>query len=294
MSHNEPDALLPDEPQLPGPDIPNADVDEHGVFRFPIGESEVFEHLRIEFSTAPLLKEDEPIEWLWPGRIPLGMVTLLEGASSSGKSLVVLDMAARVTSGKPWPGGGAEPHRAGDVLLFCGDPDGWERVVLPRLLHAGADMPRVGRCTQVDSRDPAVMQRNKDRSQRRLSFPHDLVMLEHNIRLRPETRLVVIDPLSAYCANDRDYREALRQLDEIAARRQVAIVVTARPKGAAARRWQPHECDRARRPSAPFIASWWIPKTASCTTWRRSGRPSARSRSGCRSRSVPGTSSAAG
>ncbi len=232
------------EPQLLGPEIPQADVNELGVFRFSTGESETYDQMRIEFSTAPLFAEDLPIEWLWPGRIPLGMVTFLEGAGSSGKSLVVLDMAARVTRGKPWPGGGPGEQRPADVLMFCGDPDSWERIILPRLLHAGADIPRVGRCLLVDSRDGAVMERGKEWTKRPIRFPHDLTILEHNIRLRPETRLVVIDPLSAYCTNDHDFRETLRQLEEVAARRNVAIVVTSRPKGAAARRWRPHEADR--------------------------------------------------
>jgi hypothetical protein len=235
---------VPESAPFPGPEIPNADVNERGVFRFGNGKAEVFEWARIEVPIAPLFQEEQPIEWLWPERIPLGMVTLLEGASSAGKSLVVLDMAARVTSGKSWPGCVHEPHPAGDVLLLGGDPDSWERVVLPRLSHAGADLSRVGRCGIVEGYVAVETERKKAEIRRRLSFPHDLVMLEFNIRRRPETRLVVIDSLSAFCADDRAYRETLRQLDEIAARRHVAIVVTDRPKGRQARQWRPHECDR--------------------------------------------------
>ena len=45
----------------------------------------------------------ENIRWLWPGRIPLGYVTLLVSDPGAGKSLVALDIAARVSTGAPWP-----------------------------------------------------------------------------------------------------------------------------------------------------------------------------------------------
>ena len=43
------------------------------------------------------------VQWLWPNRIPLGMVTLIEGAEGAGKSFVALDVAARVSRGALWP-----------------------------------------------------------------------------------------------------------------------------------------------------------------------------------------------
>lgn len=47
--------------------------------------------------------EREQLEWLWPGRIPLGKLTLLAGDPGLGKSFVTLDIAARVSRGLPWP-----------------------------------------------------------------------------------------------------------------------------------------------------------------------------------------------
>src|SRR5262249_6635146 len=124
-------------------------------------------------------------------------------------------------------------ERAGDVLLVGGDPDGWERVIVPRLMSAGADLTRIGRSHTVDSfnRSVAFSNPQKSRTKRPLSFPHDLPMIEYNIRLRPETGLVVIDPLASFCADDQAYQATLRQLEEIAERRNVAIVVTDRPTG---------------------------------------------------------------
>jgi len=235
-----------EDPHLPDPEIPGAEINSQGEFCFVYDDRDIYEHLPIEFPIVPDLEETNSIEWHWPGRVPLGMVTFLEGAGSSGKTFVVLDMAARVTRGAPWPGRVHGPERAGDVLLLSGDPDGWERVILPRLISAGADPTRIGRSHTVGSFDRGVAFSNpkKSKTKRQLSFPHDLPMLEYNIRLRPETRLVVIDSLSAFCTDDRTYRAVLKQLEEIAERRKVAIVVTDRPKGRPARQRNPKEGDR--------------------------------------------------
>lgn len=43
------------------------------------------------------------VEWLWTDRIPLGKVSLLIGNPGLGKSLLTIDMAARVTQGLQFP-----------------------------------------------------------------------------------------------------------------------------------------------------------------------------------------------
>jgi hypothetical protein len=43
------------------------------------------------------------VRWLWPDRIPLGRITLLVSDPGLGKSLLALDIAARVSRGSPWP-----------------------------------------------------------------------------------------------------------------------------------------------------------------------------------------------
>jgi hypothetical protein len=47
----------------------------------------------------------KPLTWLWPGRIPQGHLTLLDGAPGSGLSLMALTLAACVSSGSPLPDG---------------------------------------------------------------------------------------------------------------------------------------------------------------------------------------------
>ena len=204
-------------------------MSENGIFTIHIGDTEVFESARVDLVMGLGHDHDRPIALLWPERIPLGVLTVLEGASQTGKSFIVTDMAARVSRGAPWPGRVAGPNLPGEVLFLCGDLDDWQKTVFSRLKMAGADVRRIGRLTSVETYHPLVEARDKAYTQRRFSLPGDLGQLEYSIRARPDVRLVVIDSLAPFCANDKAYRETLRQLNEIAARRNVAIVVASRP-----------------------------------------------------------------
>src|SRR5262249_172381 len=45
--------------------------------------------------------------WLWPGRLALGKLAMLDGDPGMGKSLLALDLCARLSTGRPLPDGGA-------------------------------------------------------------------------------------------------------------------------------------------------------------------------------------------
>ncbi len=83
------------------------------------------------------------VRWLWPGRVPLGKVTLLDGDPGVGKSLIALDLAARVTTQSPMPDRTLSDLDApqGVVLLACEDDAA--DTIRPRLDAAGADCSRV-------------------------------------------------------------------------------------------------------------------------------------------------------
>jgi putative DNA primase/helicase len=49
--------------------------------------------------------EPEQVEWLWERRIPLGKITILDGNPDRGKSIILYDLGARVTTGSPLPDG---------------------------------------------------------------------------------------------------------------------------------------------------------------------------------------------
>ena len=51
-----------------------------------------------------------PLDWLWPGRLGKGKLSMLEGDPELGKSLVALDLCARLSTGETCPT--ARPDRS--------------------------------------------------------------------------------------------------------------------------------------------------------------------------------------
>src|SRR4051812_45980782 len=94
-------------------------------------------------ATTPLLAAVRPasalaprvVDWLWPGRLALGKLAMLDGDPGLGKSLVTLDLCARLTPGRPFPDGspGTRPR---NVLVLNGE-DGAEDTIRPRLQALG-------------------------------------------------------------------------------------------------------------------------------------------------------------
>jgi len=139
-----------------------------------------------------------PVQWLWLGRIPFGKVTLLDGEPGSGKSLLALDIAARVTRGLPMPLEDTASVGPSNVVIY-NDDDNLADTIRPRLEAAGADLTRV-RCVDGEM------------------TPADLV------DVRPA--LVVLDPLSAYICQEGDLanRMALKKIARLAKESGAAVL----------------------------------------------------------------------
>jgi hypothetical protein len=84
----------------------------------------------------------EPVKWLWPGRIALGKITVIQGDPDVNKSFLTLDLAARVTRGTPWPDAPSTSAPLGGVVLLTAEDD-LADTVRPRLDAAGADVSRI-------------------------------------------------------------------------------------------------------------------------------------------------------
>jgi hypothetical protein len=177
----------------------------------PQGHSEVASSVE-ELATVCLADvEREPVEWLWPGYILYGKLTILDGDPGMGKSTLLLDIAARVSAGAPMPNGSI--CRPGGVLLLTAE-DGLGDTVRPRLEAAGADLTRVA----------AIC------ADKLPSLPESVESIKKKI-LEIEAKLVVIDPLSDYFSRnqdpyvDQDCRAALTPLSRVAAETGAAIVL---------------------------------------------------------------------
>jgi hypothetical protein len=165
----------------------------------------------------------ERIEWLWPGRIPRGKLTVVEGDPKVGKSTLMLDLIARVTTGSPMPDSARLPAPAHCVLLTA--EDGLADTVRPRLDAAGGDSSRVHVWEAVLATDDGGRT-----EMRPPTIPLDLVRLEHLVdELGAE--LVVVDVLAAYLGaeiddhKNHDVRRALMPLAKMAERAGAAVVV---------------------------------------------------------------------
>ena len=162
------------------------------------------------------------IEWLWPGRVALGKLTLIAGEPGLGKSQLAAALAAAVSTGGPWPcGDDRAPH--GSVVMLSAEDDASDTVV-PRLSATGADLARVRLVSAVESGD------GRKNVRRSFNLQTDLDLLETAMRDAGDARLVIIDPLTSYLGRGIDgnqtpaVRSVLDPLAEMAARWRAAVV----------------------------------------------------------------------
>jgi hypothetical protein len=151
----------------------------------------------------------EKIDWLWDERVPLGMLTLLVGDPGLGKSLLTVNLAAKVS-------------RAGGNVVISGAEDHATATVLPRLEAAEAEIARVHRGDFVDA----------EGLPRTLELPDDVDDLAAKVE-QTNARLVVVDPLTAHLPEgvnswrDQSVRRALAPLHRLAEANGCAVIVVA-------------------------------------------------------------------
>ena len=136
------------------------------------------------------------VEWLWPGRLPLGKVVTLAGDPGLGKTTLTCAIAAHVTRGKSWTDGTACP--AGQVLFVSAEDDPADTLV-PRFLKHGGDPKRIATVGDLMT--------GRDRSR-----PFDLTHIDPLADLIGRqsaegdvpVRLIVVDPITAYLGEGND------------------------------------------------------------------------------------------
>lgn len=94
----------------------------------------------------------EKVEWLWPGWIPKGCLTVLAGLPKAGKSLMTCSIVAAATGQINWPDGSKSPEQSA-IMVAIEDP--LSTAVAPRLRLAGAEK-RVHLTQDVESIDALV------------------------------------------------------------------------------------------------------------------------------------------
>ena len=142
--------------------------------------------------------EPRQVEWLWAGRVPLGMITMFAGDPKLGKSHVTLAMAAALSRGLPLPMSDL-PNQPGSTILMSAEDDA-TRTIVPRLDVAGADL------TKVHILESVILA-NGFKTLPSLRADIDAITAAA-VRLG-DCRLIVIDPVSAYLKGIDDTRNAV-------------------------------------------------------------------------------------
>jgi hypothetical protein len=192
--------------------------------------------------------------WLWPGRIPLGRVTLLVSDPGLGKSLLALDIAARVSTGANWPDECAKqpnsnatssdhssfdighssftppnpqseirnPKSPASALLLTSEDD-LADTIRPRLEALGADCEKILAINSIPGE-------NTNDVPRAFALNRDLARLRSLLDAVPDCRLIIIDPVSAFLGgtnehSNADVRALLAALTTIARDRNLAVLM---------------------------------------------------------------------
>jgi len=165
----------------------------------------------VSFSNLP----SRVIDWYWPGRLARGHITTINGDPGTMKSFASLDVAARITTGKPFPDGSKNPLQPSSVIVLTRE-DGLADTVKPRFLAAGGDPRFLHTPTNpLDSSETAILKLEDHLDELGDTLPDD-------------TRLLIFDPLIDFLkagANDEQaVRDTLTQLKQFAERRELAVI----------------------------------------------------------------------
>jgi len=164
--------------------------------------------------------EAKPVRWLWRDRLPSAMLSLLVGVEGRGKTFTVLDMAARITTGRIWPDAqGPEDVPVVGNVIFLTSEDHLGYTVRPRLDAMGADPAKVFALRGVKS----------EKGSEFFDVVKHLPALEEMVASIGDVRLVICDPLTAFLgATDQhkngEVRTALARFSGLAERHGCAVV----------------------------------------------------------------------
>ena len=164
----------------------------------------------------------QKINWLWEGVIPAGKITTFAGYPGVGKGLATMDIAARVSTGAPFPG--LTATRPPASVLIVSSEDSAEDTLTKRLKACNADMSRI---YIVDGIKSAGATTND--VQRLLELDKDLPAISKMLDDFPEIVLVILDPVSNHLGagninKEQEYRRTLAPYQTLAHAKNVSFI----------------------------------------------------------------------
>jgi archaellum biogenesis ATPase FlaH len=156
------------------------------------------------------------VNWLWKPWIPLGKITVMDGDPGLGKSQILIDLAARLSTHGVMPDGYQGP--IGTSIILSAEDDKHD-TIRPRLDAAQADLSKV---IIIDEMRTA-------NSRRPIALPQDLMPI-FSIVKKLQAKLLIIDPFMAYlegldAVKDQEVRKALHRFKSMAEHTQCAMIL---------------------------------------------------------------------
>lgn len=174
----------------------------------------------IRLSTIP----KEKVRWWSKGRLSFGKLHIMEGNGGVGKSTLLMEWAARATTGEAPPDG--EPGEPMGVGILTQE-DAASDTIRPRIEAAGGNLNKIWLLDEIPVEDP-----DDPDASITFSLPTHCKMLEEAIEIN-NIRLVIVDPFIDFLEDDlsensnKDVRKALGPLARVA-ERTGAIVIAVR------------------------------------------------------------------
>lgn len=130
------------------------------------------------------------VHWLWYPYIPYGKITILQGDPGDGKSTLMIDLIAKLTTGSALPDGSV---CADDInCVYQCSEDTLSDTIKPRLVKAGADCEKVAYICDEEE----TLTLDDSRIEKSVSETH--------------AKLLVLDPLQSFLSQNGDLQNAIR------------------------------------------------------------------------------------
>lgn len=162
------------------------------------------------------------INWLWPGRIARGKLSICVGNPGLGKSQLCASLASVVSNGGMWPVDRTQAERGSVVILSAEDDP--EDTIRPRLEAAGAYLDKVFILEAI-----RIETEKGEPAHRGFNIAQDIGRLGALLYELGDAALVIIDPITAYLGDADSHKNAevralLAPLQEMAAHQGAAVL----------------------------------------------------------------------
>jgi hypothetical protein len=165
--------------------------------------------------------ELEEVTWIWPNFLADNKITIVDGFPGVGKSTLTSEIAARITTGTPFPNGIERKPR--DVV-FIAVEDGVADTIKPRVAAAGGN-----------EQHAHVIHIEQEGNEITPDLERHLECIKEAIQEIGNVGLLIIDPIMALLGNsvdsyrDQDVRRVTTPLGRLAVELNLAILIVRHP-----------------------------------------------------------------